>query len=623
MARIVELTYPDNVTLLPGATQNWRDLPDDRRSREDADPGTTAGTAEDAELSGTRSDRVAAIGLDPAEADESPDSYVTPDAGDIPGPGAASPLLHGIVDRLFATLPAPARRCLVIGPHDPRLLARIAERVTELTVVVRAIPDAATIGTALPQATVLCGNLAAARRHGGTYDLVLALDDVTRVHSLEDPPRSWRELADEVVACVATGGTLALGLENDLGLHRVLAPEAESSRDLDGNWSPLASWDASRPRTPEQVAEFAAAAGAMLAGACSADRTIPTGPTSYQVFPDWRAPHTAGTRLDEAAGPLRDLLAALAGRPVTDRPPAPGLLQRRAVAMADRWPDVCAGWVLLWGPGAPAEEVPALLQARGDGRTIRWVAAPDGRVRRTPVPDHDIPGSPGIPSHPDAPSHPEVPDPSPVAVPPLGRTLLLDLVEAATESDTPRLRRLLGGWRRWLESHAADGVLPAAYADARFGNLLAGTDTDPAPVPLEPAAAPAGLPEVIWVALADLLATWRAAGIRTPWPTSMHPHTVFRALAAMAAVPAPDDVARYWPRPDRGTPEDRPMTRQEMMAVITRQREQLHGAWSRFHWDEKQYLTYRAETFAGRVARRLKREAVRGARTLTGRDDAE
>lgn len=610
MARIVELTYPGNVILLPGATQNWRDLPEpDGPAGPAGIGGTNAPGGADAP-GGPDHPGTATARLDlPAD---DPERWVDPSTGDIPGPGATAPLLHGLVDRLLAGLPTDRRRVLVVGPHDPRLLARIAAQA-ELTVVVRAIPDAAAIGAALPGATVLCGNLADARRHAGTYDLVVALDDVTRVHSLEDAPRAWRELADEVVACVAEGGSLALGVENDLGLHRLLAARSEEARDLDANWSPLMTWDASRPRTPRQVAEYAEAVAATLTGPA----------TVRQLFPDWRAPHTAGSQLDRADRPLRDLLAALAGRPVGDRPAAPGLVQRRAVAMADRWPEVCAGWVLLWGPATPVEDGPALLQARGDGRTIRWVAGPDGRVHRTLARTDPA----GVD-----------PDLVPVVVPPLGRTLLLDLVEAATASDTPRLRRVLGAWRDALDARTdPDGRLPAAYADARFGNLLAGTDASDerdnddlgngceagtAPVPLEPGPAGTDLAEARWLALADLLATWRRAGIRTPWPSSMHPHTVFRALASMAGIPAPDDVDRYWPGPVAGAGEE-PMTGQEMRAVIARQREQLRGAWSRFHWDERAYLTYRAEDLAGRIVRRLGREAARGARSLTRHRSAE
>ncbi|QGF23593.1 hypothetical protein [Raineyella fluvialis] len=553
MARIVELTYPDNVTLLPGAMQNWRDL-----------------AASDG-----------------------------PHGGALTGPGAASPLLHGMVDRLLTALPEAPRRCLVAGPHDPALLARVAAAVGELTVLVRAIPDATTIGTALPDATVLCGSLAAARSHGGTpregasahgpYDLVLALDDVTRLHSLEEEPRTWRALAADLAACVAEGGTLALGIENDLGLHRVSAPIADVSRDDDGNWSPLMTWDATRPRTPRQVADFAATVRIAPAAAV------------HQVFPDWRTPHTAATRLDEAPRALRDLLAALVGRPVGDRPPAPGLLERRAVTMADRWPDVCAGWVLVWSPGVEAEEPPPCC--RRAPTVVRSAGCPG--------PTDASRGPPGCPARGGS--------PPPIAVPALGRTLMFDLAEATTDSDTPRIRHLLAGWRAWLEGRAVGGVLPAPYADARFATLMVGADEDCVPIPLEPATAPAPLQEAIWTALADLLATWRAAGLRTPWPSSMHPHTVFRALTAMAGVPAPADVDRYWPDPARGTATARPMTRQEMMAVITRQREQLRGAWSRFHWDERQYLTYRLEKFGGRVGRRLRREA----RGLIRRNEAQ
>lgn len=536
MARIVELTYPDNVALAPGAVQNWVDL----------------------------------------------DS-----------PGATSPLLHGLVGPL---LDGPARRCLVLGPHDPVLLRTIVERGHDLTVVVRSIPDAATIGTDLPAATALCGTVDRACAGHEPYDLVIALDDVTRTLSLEDDQhRTWRELADGVVRQLAPGGTLLLGIENELGLHRLTAPIDPRMRDDDANWSPLATWDASRPRTDAQVDRFRRSTG--MDGA------------TYQAFASWSAPSVLAADIDRAPQALRDLLAALVGLPTgpAGAPPAgsasvaPGVLERRALAMADALPRACAGWVLVLGPDVPAEPEPVLLHQLGPG-SVHWTALDDQRVRRSPA-------------DPAGPAELSVP------VPPQGRTLLVELVEAAVDSDTPRLRALLTGWRQRLEALAVDGLLPAEHADARFANLLSGAtevDTDPGraagqAVPLAPAAGPAPLDEACWAALGDLLTTWLGHGFRHPWPSSMHRRTVFEALVAMAGTPAPQDPAR-WFDVDATPSAAGSQTRQELVAVIERQKEELRGAWSRFHWDEREYLVHKASTLGRRTLGHLRREGLR--RTL-------
>ena len=171
MADIVELSHPDNVELVAGAVQNWADLP---------------------------------------------------------APAAAEPLLRSV----RAARLAGARRCLVVGPHAPALLREVAGRV-ELTVAVRAIVDAAAIGEACPTARVRCGQLPDALAGLGTFDLVVALDDVTRTQSLEAEPLPWADLAGAIRAAVAPGGTLLLAVENDLGVgNRLTLLDDEMFKNL-------------------------------------------------------------------------------------------------------------------------------------------------------------------------------------------------------------------------------------------------------------------------------------------------------------------------------------------------------------------------------------------------------
>ena len=202
-----------------------------------------------------------------------------------------------------------------------------------------------------------------------------------------------------------------------------------------------------------------------------------------------------------------------------------------------------------------------------------------------------------------------------VRVPESGATLLVDLCEAALSSDTPRLREILRTWRTRLVETAQDGWLPPSHADARFSNLLAADATDPVArardaVPLADAMRPATVDEATWAALADLYATWRRCGLRHPWPSSMHPQTVFESLVAMAGAPRPGEPERWFALETESAPVTQ--TRQELLAVIERQREELRGAWSRFHWDEKNYLVYKTSRFTKRTLRHLRREGIRG-----------
>ncbi len=184
MVEITALTRPDNVTLVAGATQYWRD------------PQHGQGWAE-----------------------------------------ALTRQVQG--------------RTLLVGMPAPALAKGIAEAAAAVHVVTRGIPDAAEIGTLLPESTVWCGDISDVRADG--FDTVLMVADAAEVLPLESATRTWRAVVDDVLSLAKDDATVLAFVENDLGLHRLSGRFNPRSSDLDSDWDPTRTWDATRPRTVDQV----------------------------------------------------------------------------------------------------------------------------------------------------------------------------------------------------------------------------------------------------------------------------------------------------------------------------------------------------------------------------------
>lgn len=485
MARIVELKQYDNVTLGQGVMQNWVDL-------------------------------------------------------DVDGPS-----WHPLIAELTKEVRG---RVLVVGPHDPALLEDLAGRVDELVVVIRSAPDAGTIATRVPIAHVRAGSLAHAVEQGETFDAVIALDDLYRVLSAEEGDRTWAELAAEVSRCAAPDAPVLLAVENERGLHRSVTSIDSYAMNLDRDWTPFRTWDASRPRTPEQVASFVRESG--------------RGAVVWGFLPAWRRVDvlTSGA---SGSSSLRDFAAAYALRGGAS--PIPW----RSAALADRIDDVAAGWVVVLGGASE----PAARTVDSAGNTSDWTVA-QGVSRRSDGHEFRIPAG--------------------------GRTALIELIEAAGDSDTPTMRRVLKQWYARLQEVAVNGVVPARYADARLRNVFVKDDEV---VFLEAAAADARLEDVVWAALSDLLGTIMGHGLKHPWPTAMNRQTRLAALGAMAGAPRPDDLQRWV-----GRVADQGQTREELLAVIKRQQDELKSTWARLRWDEKQYATFVAKSNVQKGVRYAKKQ---------------
>ncbi|HET6483487.1 MAG TPA: class I SAM-dependent methyltransferase, partial [Actinoplanes sp.] len=112
---------------------------------------------------------------------------------------------------LTAQFPAGAE-VLVAGPHTDELIDALAARST-VTCLVRSEPEAIELDAR--GITVLCGTLPklpVAER----YDVVVALDGLDRLCSVEEDQFDWDECLQALKRVLRPGGTLLLAVENEL-----------------------------------------------------------------------------------------------------------------------------------------------------------------------------------------------------------------------------------------------------------------------------------------------------------------------------------------------------------------------------------------------------------------------
>ena len=166
-------------------------------------------------------------------------------------PAAGGALLTHLVGRL----PAGAS-VLVAGPHTGELIDALAAR-TDVTCLVRSQPEA--IALDARGRRVRCGSLARLPATG-QYDIVVALDGLDRLCSVEGPQYDWSESLEALTRVLRPGGTLLLAVENDLGVHRLVDPATPTSAQTDSAWLALGEFD-TRPGTPTTLAERLAGQG--------------------------------------------------------------------------------------------------------------------------------------------------------------------------------------------------------------------------------------------------------------------------------------------------------------------------------------------------------------------------
>jgi SAM-dependent methyltransferase len=322
-------------------------------------------------------------------------------------PPAGGSLLRHLADRV----PAGAA-VLIAGPHEDTLIDALAARAT-VTCLVRSQPAASALDARGVE--VLCGSLAKLP-DTERWDVVVALDGLDRLCSVEGPQFDWAESLRALGRALSPGGSLLLATENELGAHRLVDTTTGTARQTDDAWRPLGEFDRTRPGTPARLTAALAAEG-LTTGWLGAAWPLPGAPTLIA---------TPGALTD---GPV-DALAALAARAEAVAYAESSVLfdPRRLAATAVRGglgAELAPAWLVVAhaapGPAAALDLPPVLL----GGAAVSEVA-----------PDAD--GEWTLPA---------------------GRLLEELLLGACLRYDRPALRRLLTGWTAALPKTAADNVI--------------------------------------------------------------------------------------------------------------------------------------------------------------------
>lgn len=436
---------------------------------------------------------------------------------------AASPLTRSYLQSLLAGV----RRCAVVGPHGADLVLEIARLAEQTTVLTRAINDAQALGAALVDADaveVFCG--APEVLQDRKFDLVIATGDVATVVSPELPDVTWAEAFATIATLVDEGGRLVLGVENELGLHRLISGTSPTADDGDGDWSVLSTMDASRPRSAGAIAAAAQEQGL-------------SAQTIDLVFPDWGTPSllVRGARdLRPAEERLLGLLAqrspflvTAAGDP--DRVLRPALLGGRSS-------DFCAGWYLVASRGETTVTA-------ADGR---WSMAEHYTPKFTPESSYALDGPVRYRVEVEGERVTLVHDGDSrrTSIGSTDELLSESLLQACARYDVATLRTLMKTYRSFIDGLPdSDPSLAWASPD----NLVVSGDDLYLLTPGTGASA-AGLDrvEVFWHGTGRVVTLLLARSVRNPWPATTDPGTILQILGAMAgfpAVPAGTEPARY------------------------------------------------------------------------------
>ncbi|MGX6604394.1 class I SAM-dependent methyltransferase [Micromonosporaceae bacterium Da 78-11] len=477
-------------------------------------------------------------------------------------PAVGGALLTHLVDRL----PSGAR-VLIAGPHTDQLIDTLAARA-DVTCLIRSQPEA--IALDARGLDVLCGTLPQLITTGPGYDVVVALDGLDRLCSVEGPQYDWIESLRALKRALRPGGTLLLAVENELGVHRLVDPATPTSAQTDGAWRPLGEFG-TKPGNPTRLAARLSTEG-LAVDWLGAAWPLPEAPTliaTPNALQDGPVDALAAT----AAGAVG---RAYAGKSVLSDP-------RRLAAAAVRGglgPEFAASWLavahLAPRPSTPLTVPPVLI---GDGPVIEVAPGPGGWVRTVvrDAPDRDLTALTG-----------------PL---PAGRLLEELLLGACLRHDLPVLRRLLTGWT---------AALPTAGAD----NVVVHGDTFEL---LDPSVGPEAH------VLRGFAQTLVGGGYPHPWPAALDVDSLVTVLHGAAGLPAS-------PAGTTVTGPPVPDARREHEEQLRALRRQLADSTSRVQWYEAELdrrdlqlrqAHLQIAAFSGTVGYRVAKigfKAARGAR---------
>lgn len=485
--------------------------------------------------------------------------------GEMPAFTETSAPAGGVLYRYLADqLPAGAD-VLVAGPHSDDLVDALAERA-RVTCLLRSQPEAIRLdGRGLD---VRCGTIAKLT-DADRYDVVVALDGLDRLCSVEGPQYDWSETLQALKRLLRPGGLLLLAVENELGVHRLVDPSSPTAAQDDAAWRPLGEFD-TKPGTPSRLAAHLAAEGLAVDWLAAA-------------WPLPGAPTLIGTPNALADGPV-DALAALAASAVSRAYAEKTVLSdpRRLAAAAVRGglgAELAAAWLVV-AHRAPrrgaAVHLPAILI--GDDSSV------EGRAVVEIVPDAEAGWTRRV-LRGHAPEGP---------LPP-GRLLEELLLGAALRHDLPALRRLLTGWMAALPGATAGNVV---VAGDRFARLDPGVPEVPDP-------------------LRRFGQTLLDGVYPHPWPAATDLDTLTAILHGAAGLP----VFGSLPAP-AGDPAA-PASRREHEEQIRALQRQLADAASRVQWYEAELdkrdgqlrdAHLKIAAFSGNLGYRVARLGLRAAR---------
>ena len=485
-----------------------------------------------------------------------------------------SPALRSVLSRALEGM----KKVLIVGPVAMDLATEIMSMVDELTIVARSIPDCAAYADALnghAGATVICGDLLHLSEPLGTFDVVIALNDFSRIASLEDEAPTWRAVFEALTAAAGPDGRLVFCLENELGLQRMTSISSRYTRNDNSAWDVTSTYDATRPRSVAALRDVLTEQGvdAHIAG----------------LYPTWDESTVIAWGSETYRPQMSRLLDMLTlSSPALRRLGADPSRVTRAAVLAGRVSELASGWVVVRGVDM---STPAIVASGVNGRASEYLQTAQGMT--------DAQGKA-------------------VTVPETGVLFGEELLDACAAGTTPALRTLLTSWSRSLSAQATDGRLPATLADQRFDNLVRDGETFTAAIP---AAQDVSVHDAAWDAVVDFVHVLNARGARHPWPAAMDARTMAATIGAMAGLDACADLDERMGRAQSQL--DLPAHDVSgLLAVIERLEERNKALASRADWFETK-LNQRERELRSRASRSAAELAQAGRQQEALRKSAE
>jgi hypothetical protein len=492
----------------------------------------------------------------------------------------------GALRGLLLAAAASARSVLFLGPHDAALVAEVARVCPRTEIVLRSLPDAELVHAAVGGGVGISAGAFDAFAGSG-HDLVVALDGLGRLLSAEEPPLSWHDLLDRVLALPGAGGRVLLATGNEAGLDRLLAL-APAESDDDAHWPSGRTVEEQVPLGFEELSAALAARDGwgFSPWACFGPRTSPSVAAPVATVGLLRHDPRFGALLERAAWEGSE-----GAPPVRDPARLARTLLRHGQGV-----DLAPLWVFDGRRGAaeetPADEVLWLDRQVGEpGVAVRIEVTGDRWLRNPTGPAEVSPVGEAVERDPAALAG-EVP---------AGALVSELLAGAVAAQDLDAAGRLLRRYHDWLaadattaEDAAGAGRAPrltaAGKAAVTLDNLL---DTGSGLVPFDPslqALVPAPVDDVfartLLVFAGDLIAT----GHRHPWPAGHDAHRIAAALAASAGVrieetdrPRVEELDRLL-RVERASGGLAQLSHTEALAAVERYRAALEQSEQQLEW---------------------------------------